>query len=115
VLLSFQVANHKSIRDEQTLHMQPVYDKSHPAAGGASAPVGEERPIRSSSNVSKNRPPVVTTFKITESATLACTWSPKVHAGVSLLTILSPLSSLAGRIETPGWRSERKLVTRGRW
>jgi hypothetical protein len=31
VLLSFQVANHKSIRDEQTLHMQPVYNKSRPA------------------------------------------------------------------------------------
>jgi hypothetical protein len=31
VLLSFRVSNHKSIRDEQTLHMQPVYDKSRPA------------------------------------------------------------------------------------
>src|SRR5215470_4331985 len=28
MLLSFRVANHKSINDEQTLHMQPVYDKS---------------------------------------------------------------------------------------
>ncbi len=24
------MGNHKSIRDEQTLHMQPVYDKSRP-------------------------------------------------------------------------------------
>lgn len=31
MLLSFQVSNHKSIRDEQTLHMQPVHDKSNPA------------------------------------------------------------------------------------
>lgn len=31
MLLSFRVSNHKSIRDEQTLHMQPVYDKSRPA------------------------------------------------------------------------------------
>jgi uncharacterized protein len=31
VLLSFRVGNHKSIRDEQTLHMQPVYDKTRPA------------------------------------------------------------------------------------
>lgn len=31
MLLSFSVSNHKSIRDEQTLHLQPVYDKSRPA------------------------------------------------------------------------------------
>jgi uncharacterized protein len=31
VLLSFRASNHKSIRDEQTLHMQPVYDKTRPA------------------------------------------------------------------------------------
>src|SRR5215470_17541029 len=31
MLLSFRVANHKSINGEQTLHMQPVYDKSRPA------------------------------------------------------------------------------------
>jgi len=31
VLLSFRVSNHKSIRDEQTLHMQPVFDKGRPA------------------------------------------------------------------------------------
>lgn len=31
MLLSFRVSNHKSIRDEQTLHMQPVYDKTRPA------------------------------------------------------------------------------------
>lgn len=31
MLLSFQVSNHKSIRAEQTLHLQPVYDKSRPA------------------------------------------------------------------------------------
>lgn len=31
MLLSFQVTNHKSIRDEQTLNLQPVYDKSRPA------------------------------------------------------------------------------------
>lgn len=31
MLLSFRVANHKSIYGEQTLHMQPVYDKSRSA------------------------------------------------------------------------------------
>lgn len=31
MLLSFRVANHKSIKDEQALHLQPVYDKSRPA------------------------------------------------------------------------------------
>lgn len=31
MLLSFRVSNHKSIRDEQTLHMQPVYDKTRSA------------------------------------------------------------------------------------
>ena len=31
MLLSFQVSNHKSIRGEQTLHLQPVYDKTRPA------------------------------------------------------------------------------------
>lgn len=31
MLLSFRVSNHKSIREEQTLHMQPVYDKTRPA------------------------------------------------------------------------------------
>lgn len=31
MLLSFQVTNHRSIRDEQTLHLEPVYDRTRPA------------------------------------------------------------------------------------
>lgn len=31
MLLSFTCANHKSIRDTQTLHLEPVYDRSRPA------------------------------------------------------------------------------------
>jgi predicted ATPase len=31
MLLSFHVGNHKSIKDEQELHLEPVYDKSRPA------------------------------------------------------------------------------------